>query len=325
MRAARFLGEGRIEITDQPMPTPTSGEVLLKVAYCGLCGSDRRPYREGFPLIPGHEVSGTVVDANGCNIAVGTEAVAYLSVYCGDCTYCRRGLTNLCLHRQGLLGWSAPWNGGYAEYMAVPAKDIVPLDPAISLDVAVLLLDTIGTAWHSLRLAQVTESSRVLVMGCGPLGLGAVAGLQAFGVKDYFASDLVATRRAAAEEFGARAVMPDEVREIEDLDVIIEAVGHPALINEAVQVIAPQGTVVMLGEAWQPWHFQPTGDSMLKDYALIRSWYFPLSEFAENQRMLVDGMVDGKRLISHTFDLEALPEAFRHFLSGETRKVLAKS
>lgn len=325
MRAARFLGEGRIEITDQPMPTPASEEVLLKVAYCGLCGSDRRPYREGFPLIPGHEVSGTVVDANGCNIAVGTEAVAYLSVYCGDCTYCRKGLTNLCLHRQGLLGWSAPWNGGYAEYMAVPAKDIVPLDPAIGLDVAVLLLDTIGTAWHSLRLARVTESSRVLVMGCGPLGLGAVAGLQAFGVKDYFASDLVPTRRAAAEEFGARAVMPDEVRGIGDLDVIIEAVGHPALINEAVQVIAPQGTVVMLGEAWQPWQFQPTGDSMLKDYALIRSWYFPLSEFAENQRMLVDGIVDGKRLISHTFALEALPEAFRHFLSGETRKVLAKS
>jgi 2-desacetyl-2-hydroxyethyl bacteriochlorophyllide A dehydrogenase len=324
MRAARFLGEGRIEIVDAPMPTLALDEVLMKVAYCGLCGSDRRPYRQGFPLVPGHEVSGTVVNANGCAIAEGTRAVAYLSVYCGDCSYCRRGLTNLCLHRKGLLGWSEPWNGGYAEYMAVPARDVVPLDPAIGLDVAVLLLDTVGTAWHALRLARVTPGSRVLVMGCGPLGLGAVAGLQAFGVREYYASDLVATRRDAAAEFGACAVMPDTVAAIGDLDVIVEAVGQPALINEAIRLVAPQGTVVMLGEAWQPWQFQPTADSMLKDYSLVRSWYFPLSEFAENQRIIADGAVDAGKLISHVYDLEELGEAFRNFLSGDTRKVLAR-
>lgn len=74
MRAARFHGGEKIEIIDSPMPTLESGEVLMKVAYCGLCGSEKRGYRDGVDLIPGHEVSGTIVDANGTDVAVGTRA-----------------------------------------------------------------------------------------------------------------------------------------------------------------------------------------------------------------------------------------------------------
>lgn len=325
MRAARFLGNERIEIIDAPMPVPAPGEVLLKVAYCALCGSERRLYHGGFSLIPGHEVSGTVVDSNGCDIAVGTRAVAYLSVFCGECTYCKKGLTNLCLNRRGLLGWTSPWHGGYAEYMTVPAQDILPIDPQVGLDTAVLLLDTIGTAWHALRIARVTETSRALVMGCGPLGLGTVAGLRAFGVEDIFASDLFQTRLDAAEELGAQPLKPDDVADLKDVDLIVEVVGKPATIMQAIRMVAPQGRVVMLGECWEKWPFEPDVDTMLKDYSLIRSWYFPISEFAENQQMLLDGKVNPEQLISHTLPLEQLDEAFRLFLSGETRKVLSAS
>lgn len=322
MRAARFLGNERIEMIEAPMPAPAPDEVLFKVAYCGLCGSDKRPYREGFPLTPGHEVSGTVVDANGCDIAVGTRAVAYLSVYCGACAYCRRGLTNLCRARRGLLGWSAPWNGGYAEYMAVPAIDIIPVDDAVALDAAVLLLDTVGTAWHGLRLASASEAPRALVIGCGPLGLGAVAGLVAFGVAEVFACDLVASRRAAAAELGAQPVVPADLPELTEIEVVVEAVGSQPTIMQAIRAVAPGGRVVMLGELWQPWTFEPSPETMLTDYSLIRSWYFPLSEFAENQRLLLAGKVQEQRLISHVFPGAELSEAFRLFMSGETRKVL---
>lgn len=138
------------------------------MTYCGLCGSERGLYHEGFPLIPGHEVSGTVEDANGHDVPLGTRGVAYLAVFCGDCAYCRKGLTNLCVNRRGLLGWTEPWHGVYAEYMAVPAKCLIPIDPQIGLDTAVLLLDTIGTAWYALRIAGIAEANRALVIGCGP-------------------------------------------------------------------------------------------------------------------------------------------------------------
>jgi 2-desacetyl-2-hydroxyethyl bacteriochlorophyllide A dehydrogenase len=323
MRAARFRGNQQIEIVDEPVPVPRPGEVLIEVAYCGLCGSDKRPYRDGFPLIPGHEVSGVVVDANGCEVDIGTRAVAYLNVYCGTCRYCRLGQTNRCPDAKGLLGWSAPWDGGYAQYMSVPAIDIIPLDPRLGLDTGVLLLDTIGTAWHGLRLGDARTAGRALVIGCGPLGLGTVAGLRAFGVPEIFASDLSQTRLEAATDLGAHPVAADEIASLFDLDLVVEAVGSGPTIMRAIRSVAPGGRVVLLGEAWAPWEFQPKKATMLKDYSLIRSWYYPLSEHAENQQMLLDGAVDPAKLISHTFPLEKLQDAFELFTSGASRKVLA--
>jgi 2-desacetyl-2-hydroxyethyl bacteriochlorophyllide A dehydrogenase len=327
VRAARFIGNRQIEIIEAPVAQPAPGEVLLRVAYCGLCGSDRRPYREGFPLIPGHEATGVVVDSNGCDVPVGMRAAAYLSVYCGHCRYCRQGLTNNCLNRKGLLGWSAPWHGGYAEYMAVPAQDILPLDPAVGLDAGVLLLDTISTAWHSLRIARASQAQRALVIGCGPLGLGVVAGLRAFGVPEVYASDLFPARLEAAEDLGAKPIASVDMPSLKesDLDLIVEVVGNPQTIMQAIRLVAPQGKVVMLGEAWDKWQFEPDGDTMLKDYSLLRSWYFPLPEFAENQALLLQGKVDPAKLISHVFPLEKLGEAFEVFLGGGTRKVLARA
>ena len=94
---------------------------------------------------------------------------------------------------------------------------------------------------------------------------------------------------------------------------------------QAIRAVAPQGRVVMLGEIWQPWSFEPDLDTMLKDYSLIRSWYFPISEFAENQRYVIDGRAQVDKLISHVYPLAELPRAFEHFFGGETTKVLSAS
>jgi len=322
MRAARFRGNQRIEIIDVPRPEPGPGEVLVEVAYCGLCGSERLPHRRGTDLTPGHEVSGAVVAANGCDVAEGTRAAVYLSMFCGECRYCKEGTTNLCRRSRGLLGWTPPLHGGYADYVVVPARNLLPLHPDVDLQAAVLLLDTFGTAWHALRLVHAEEATRALVIGCGPLGLGVLAGLQSLGVRETYASDFVASRLAAAEEFGAAPVRPEEVPALEDLDLIVEVAGQPAALTQAVNVIAPRGTVVMLGEPREDWPFHPCPTSMLKDYSLVRSWYFPVSEFAENQQPLLDGKVTAAQFVSHVLPLDRLDEAFRLFVSGETRKVL---
>ena len=325
MRAARFLGDERIEIMETRDLVPGPGEVLLEVAYCGLCGSERKPYREGLDLTPGHEVSGTVVDANDTDVAVGTRAAVYLSLFCGECNRCRLGLTNACPHYRGLLGWTPPFHGGYADYLVVPARNVLPIHPEVSLQAAVLLLDTFSTAWHALRLAEPCEGTRALVIGCGPLGLGVVAGLSAFGAKGIWASDFVELRLDAAAELGATPVAPAHVSELADLDLVIEVAGKPEALSQACRDVAPGGTVVMLGEPREPWTFQPCFENMRKCYTLLRSWYFPVSEFARNQQLLLDGKVDFRQFISHVVPLEELDDAFRLFASGETRKVLASA
>ena len=206
--------------------------------------------------------------------------------------------------------------------MRVPSKNALLLDDEVGLDAGVLLLDTIGTAFHAIRQASVTQSDRALVVGCGPLGLGVIAGLKAFGVGEYFATDLYSERLSAAEDLGAVAVPADRAGELENISLIIEVTGRPENIRRSIRQVDSGGKVVLVGEWEEPWEFEAGGGVILKDFHLIRSWYFPALEFEENQRMILDGAVDPAKLISHTFALSDLPAAFELFLSGASRKIL---
>ena len=312
-------------MVDVPIPEPGRDEVLVKVAYCGVCGSERKVHKNGIEVIPGHEVSGIVVDSNGTDVPEGARIAAYLPVHCGTCRFCLSGYTNRCVDRNGLLGWSPPWDGGYAEYMRIPSRNALPLDDAVGLDDGVLLLDTIGTAFHAIRQASVTQSDRVLVIGCGPLGLGVVAGLRAFGVGTYYATDLYTTRLSAAEDLGAVPVPADRAGELEDISLIIEVTGRSENIRRSIRQVDSGGKVVLVGEWEAPWEFETGGQVILKDFHLIRSWYFPTLEFDANQKMILGGEIDTRKLISHTFPLNELPTAFDLFLSGDSRKILVGS
>lgn len=339
MIAASFAGSGQVRIEHINIPRPGPDEVLLKVAWCGLCGSERKILERGVTYVPGHEVSGIVVDSNGTEIPEGTRAVAYLPVYCGTCRHCRMGETNRCTNRKFQLGWDDEWPGGYSEYMRVPSRNILPIHDQIGLDEAVTLLDMLGTSWHTLRLTGVgieaagtdgqeaqygwtATPSRVLVVGCGPLGLGVVAGLKAFGVAEYYAGDISEYRMRAASDLGAEAVRPDDVSEIRDLDLIVDVVGSEQTILRSIEQISPGGTVALLGEWRGSWAYVNNYATMLKDYRLVRSWYFPIPEFSMNQQYLLDGTIDGNTLISHRLPLDRLDEAFSLFFSGESKKVL---
>ena len=126
MRAAYFRGNRLIEFAEAPTPHPGPGEVTIRVAANGVCGSDHKALERGHNTIPGHEVVGTVFEVGeGCTLAAGTRVAAYIPLHCGQCPYCRRGAGNLCPHRRGLLGWST--DGGYAEYMRLPERNALPL------------------------------------------------------------------------------------------------------------------------------------------------------------------------------------------------------
>ncbi len=190
MQAAYFRGNKVIELVDAPRPTPGPGEVLIRVAANGVCGADHKSYTGGFERIPGHEAAGTVVEVGaGVHLPVGSRVAAYIPLFCGECRFCREGRGNICAHRSGLLGWST--DGGYAEYMLLPERNALHLADETSFEEGVLLLDTLGTSGHALRVARYAEAESVLVIGAGPICIGAVALLQAWGMPRVYVSEFL--------------------------------------------------------------------------------------------------------------------------------------
>ncbi len=172
MKTARFDGEERITIEDAPAPDAAEGEVRVDVIACALCGSDLRPFRQGWPITPGHEIAGRVNQpGHGLH---GRRVLVYIPIFCGHCAQCRAGNTQLC-ETASLVGWQRP--GGYADALRVPERCLLELPDDIPDRLAPLLLDTVATSAHGVRLAaRVVSPGPALIIGAGPIGLGSLIG-----------------------------------------------------------------------------------------------------------------------------------------------------
>jgi threonine 3-dehydrogenase len=330
VRAARFVGGGRVEIVELPVPEPGPGEVLVRVDACALCGTDRHALEHGAPVTPGHETAGEVVETGpGVDAPrTGTRGVVYLVDFCGACAACRRGWTNICLDRRRMYGFDAP--GGFADYQVVRAGCFLPVDRRVRPGQATALLDLLGTAGHALRRAGPATPRRVLVLGCGPIGLGALAMAAALGVAERYGVDLAGDRLELAERLGAvpvdaartdpvaflRAAVPD------GFDVVVEAAGRTETQRQALELAGPGGRVLVVAHNPRPLELRTSIDLIQREVALVGSEYFPVAELAANQALLLDGRVDPGPLLTHRFPLEELGAACDAFWSGRTGKVL---
>lgn len=313
MRQARFAGNGEILIEDGPEPRPQEGEVLLRVERCALCGSDFKIYRSGHPRAPGHEIVG-IVEAPGHRLH-GRRCAVYIPVFCGDCAECRRGTTQCCTTRRELVGWSRP--GGYAAALAVPEQCLLPVPDDLPPRLAPLVLDTVGTTAHGLRLAlRVVRPRRMLVLGAGPIGLGAILVGQAMGVETVHCVEPRAYRADKAASFGAVVNGAADER----FELVIEASGANAARQSALERTAPLGACVFLGESTAPWAIDENVEVKLKDFFLIRSFYFPVGEYADNLELLAADAERFGSLIDEEADLDGLPAMFAAFARGERLK-----
>ena len=314
MRHARFVGEGRIEIGDAQWPVASSGEALLRVAACSLCGSDLRPLRNGWPVTPGHEIAGTV-DQPGHHLH-GQRCVVYIPVWCGQCDTCKAGHTQLCENATDLIGWQRA--GGYAEALAVPEQCLLPVPDDIPDHMATLLLDTIGTAAHGVRLSQaLVPAGRALVLGAGPIGLGALLVLQQFGYGPIDVFDPNPYRRQVAGDLGGMPLASLEGRARYAL--VLECSGKDAARQSALELVAARGAVIQLGEA-DAWHVNETKAIRRKDFYYVRSFYFPISEYAMNIELLRADRTRYETLVDARVPLESLQELFAQFARGERLK-----
>lgn len=315
MRAARFHGQGAITIETIDDPSPKAGEVGVKVKACALCGSDLRPLRQGWPVTPGHEIFG-VVDQRG-HPRHGERVVVYIPVFCGTCDDCREGRTQLCATTRVLVGWQRP--GGYAERLMVPEQCLLPVPDDIPDGLAPLLLDTIGTTAHGVRLAQrVVTEGRALVIGAGPIGLGAVLVLSAMGYGPIDVVDPISYRSDFAVSLGARATTP-EAAMTGRYRLVVEASGKDPARQLALEAVAPEGAIIQVGES-DGWTITETRSIRLKDFFLIRSFYFPVSEYEANVALLRADLGRFARLVDDTATLDGLEALFSAFARGERLK-----
>jgi len=254
----------QLEIAEAATPVLGQGEVLIRVAACGICGSDVHGYdgssgRRIPPIVMGHEAAGTIAALGpGVNgFAQGDRVTFDSTIYCGACGPCLRGHVNLCDKRQ-VLGVSCTEYrraGAFAEYVAVPSRIVYRLPETISFAEAAML-EAVAVAIHAVSLAPSPAGGTALVLGAGTIGLLVLQSLRAAGCTRVFVADIDPTRLKLASELGATAVLSaqtDTVAQVRDLtdgigvDVAVEAVGRNETVAAAIGSVRKGGSVVLVG------------------------------------------------------------------------------
>src|SRR5437867_1261172 len=215
MKALLLSKYKQLEIADLPEPSPGADEVLVRVAACGICGSDVHGYdgssgRRIPPIVMGHEAAGRIarVGSNVKGFREGDRVTFDSTIYCGACGPCRRGDVNLCDNRQ-VMGVSCSdyrRAGAFAEYIAVPSRIVYRLPDNLSFAEAAML-EAVAVAIHAVSLAQVSPDSTALVVGAGMIGLLVIQALRVAGCSRVFVADIDSSRLKLAQDVGATAVL----------------------------------------------------------------------------------------------------------------------
>lgn len=281
MKALVYEGPRMMNIREVPIPEIKEDEVLIRVQRAGICGSELSGYLghnslRKPPLIMGHEFSG-VVEQLGTQVdglQVGDRVTANPLVTCGHCRYCQSGQSQLCGERN-LLGAHRP--GAFAEYVAVPARNVYRLEDHVSLEEGAFA-EPFACAIHVCRLLTLTPTDRLLIYGAGPIGLFALQAAQVYGLRDIVVMDLNEARLEIVKELGGIAATSLEQLEPSlrgGFDAVIDAVGAEATRRNSVQAARPGGRVVFTG--------LHEAESKLPVNDMIRSETVTMGAFAYSQ------------------------------------------
>lgn len=252
MKALVYTGERRLEMREVPDPVPGAGEVLIRVEASGICGSDIHAWlghdeRRPAPLILGHEVAGTIASGprKGERVTVNPLAT------CGHCPACLAGRDNLCPDRQIIS--MPPREGGFAEYITSPERNLVPIPESLPASTA-CLAEPLACGWHGMRLASralEAVAERVLILGGGAIGFGAALAARAAGCDEITLVEPNPIRRArlaTISDFRLAAEAPAALpAQSGNPDLVIDAVGFAATRQTASDLVRPGGVIVHIG------------------------------------------------------------------------------
>lgn len=332
MKAALFYSHNDIRVEEVPTPSPGPGEVLVRIATAGICGSDLHRYRLGgmpgqhYPHMTGHELAGTIValgdDVDGLSVGERIGVEPQHLVGCGTCRWCRRGDYHSCPNR-GIRAGRRVASHGFAQFDVASADSVYPLPDAVSTDAAAIL-DVVAVAVHANHRVHVQPWESVAVIGCGPIALciGMIA--RSCGPRRVIMVGLDDPTLRFAQELGACDItinsgasdLTEAVREATDggADVVFEAVGGTApTFPQALEIAAPGARIAEVGTFQVPQTFPPQIPRRKEltvfwcdSYATWRG----VREYQIAIDMVADGRVRADRLITHRFPLDDIATAF---------------
>ncbi|HJW90945.1 MAG TPA: zinc-binding dehydrogenase [Anaerolineales bacterium] len=332
MKAAVFHGSNQpLRIEELPTPTPGIGEVLVKVAACGLCHTDLHYLDHGVPtfkappMILGHEVSGTVAGlGQGVSRWKEGDRVLLPAVYgCGQCAMCRTGRENVC-ERMVMFGNNV--DGGYAEYLLAPAKDILALPDEIPLVEGAIIADATTTPYHAVvNRGQVKPGDWVVVFGCGGIGLNLVQIAAAVGGQ-VIAVDIVDEKLDWARRLGAQAVInPTTVERVDKevrkltaggANIGFEAIGNPTTQAQTFACLRTGGRFVVVGYSDKPMLLD-TSRVMYREMEIIGSLGCRAVDYPRVIQLVRRGQLKVKELVTARFSLPEINQGFDALRRGQ--------
>ncbi|MCL5287246.1 MAG: zinc-binding dehydrogenase [Acidobacteria bacterium] len=330
MKAAVLHPGGRLELSEVPVPVPANGEILVKVAACGICHTDLHYLDHGVktfksPVILGHEVSGTVASLGpGVTRFREGDRVLLPAVFtCGTCRPCRTGRENIC-DEMKMLGNHV--DGAYAEFVLAPARDAFSLPSEIPLAEACLIGDAMSTPYHAVRhRAQVRLGETVAIFGCGGVGINAVQ-FAALAGGHVIAVDIDDRKLALARKFGARDVLNARGVERVDkelkkrtgggVDVAMEIIGKPETIRNAYESLRPGGRLCQVGYTAEPVTLA-FSKMMFQELQVIGSLGCRPSDYPELIELVRTKRAQLEPLVTGRYPLERITEGLDTLRRGE--------
>jgi threonine 3-dehydrogenase len=332
---ARFLGKGKIDFVNRPVREPGPGQLLLENKANSLCGSDFPFLFNGNTAVsPGHEIAGIVASA-GANTQIrpGARGVVFLMDFCGQCRNCLQGNTNQCLHKRADYGFTH--DGGYGAYIVINENVFFPIPDEVSYTQGTLLLDIMGTGGHAIKRARLVQQTPVsmIVLGAGPIGLGILAMARIMYGKDFpvMISDVVDYRLDLAKKLGGLPVDLNKgslaegaaAHGFKEIDIAIDSSGKESARRSALDILAQRGTLICVGHG-EGLQLRISPDLIATERAVLGSEYFCYNELQDNLTLYLRHRKYLDQIITHTYPVSELEEAYSVFVARNTGKVIVE-
>jgi (R,R)-butanediol dehydrogenase/meso-butanediol dehydrogenase/diacetyl reductase len=332
MRAAVVQEVGKpLAIETVPDPKPAADQVILEVSRCGICGSDLHITQFGFcppGTILGHEFAGTIVEVGDdvrSGWKVGERVTALPLMPCSNCEYCDQGLHSLC-HANRFVGTALNTPGAYAEYVAVRADMLQRLPTGVGFDEGAMV-EPLAVAYHAVDRGEPRRDTNVLVIGAGPIGLGAALFARLRGARNVVVSEFAPERRKRALDMGATHVIDPKSETVAERfaeiaggapDMVIECVGVPGLIQQSINLVRPRGRVVVVGVCFEADTIQPMS-AISKEADIVFAQCYTPRDFGAVIDAIAVGAAKPQPMLTETVGFDALPERFESLRTPSTQ------